>query len=376
MISFELLHKDGQARRGRVTTPHGVIETPVFMPVGTAGSVKSVTSEAVVESGAQIILCNTYHLYLRPGMDVMKEFKGVHNFMHWNKPILTDSGGFQVFSLAKGLSKVTDEGVVFKSHIDGSTHLFTPEFSMEMQHAIGSDIIMAFDMLVKSSASYDEAKEKTEKTLAWLDRCVTAWHGYDPDKIQSLFGIVQGGNFKDLRRESAYRTLERNLPGIAIGGEDIGYSKERTKETLEWLLDVLPPSIPHYAMGVGDVDDIFEIVERGVDMFDCVAPTRMARNGALLISPREGGCKENKFRLNITKSMYAMDESPIDRSCTCFTCKNYSRGYLRHLFHAEEILAYSLASIHNISLLSTLCVNIRQAIEHDTFQTLKAEWLG
>ncbi len=376
MISYSLLKTSGKARRGKITTPHGEIETPVFMPVGTAGTVKSLTSNQIAETGSQIVLANTYHLYLRPGMDVIGKFGGIHHFMHWDKPILTDSGGFQVFSLSGGLTKVTDEGVLFKSHIDGSMHHISPEISMQIQHVLGSDIIMAFDEPIKDDAPYQYAIESSQRTIRWLDRCIKEWHTLDPERKQSLFGIVQGGIYRDLRLESIHKTLDANLEGIAIGGETIGYNKERTKEILDWILDEIPCNLPRYTMGVGDIDDIFEVVARGVDMFDCVSPTRLARNGALLISPAEGGNKKNKYRLGISKAEYAMQDIPIDRTCQCYTCTNYSRGYLCHLFRSHELLANTLASIHNVAMLAQVCEKIRGSIENDTFASLMKEWIG
>jgi queuine tRNA-ribosyltransferase len=376
MIQFNLIHTDGKARRGVLHTPHGDIQTPVFMPVGTAGTVKSLTSQQILDSGSQIILCNTYHLYLRPGTEVLEHYGGIHNFMDWHKPILTDSGGFQVFSLSKGLTKLSEDGVTFKSHIDGSSHFLTPEKSIEIQKVIGADIIMAFDELVRDEETPAYAREASERTIRWLDRCVKKWKEIDPEGNQSLFGIVQGGIYKDLRKESVQQILERNLPGIAIGGETIGYNKEKTKEVLEWIVPYIPENTPRYTMGVGDIDDIFAVVERGVDMFDCVSPTRMARNGGLLISPSEGGNRENKYRLRITNAEFAMDVKPIDKTCTCYTCKNYSRGYLNHLFKSGELLANTLATIHNVTFMANLMSEIRNAIEHDTFHELHTEWVS
>lgn len=372
-MDFKVLSKSGNARTGILSTTHGSIKTPVFMPVGTTGTIKALTSKQIEETGSQIILCNTYHLYLRPGEEILKEFEGIHNFMNWQGPILTDSGGFQVLSLQNGLAKVTEEGVNFKSHIDGTSHFITPEKSIQIQKIIGADIIMAFDHISKDETDYTKTRDSMERTLRWLDRCISEWNKNPKD--QSLFGIIQGGVSKELRIESTKRTLEKNLPGIAIGGETIGYNKEGTKDILDWIMPEIPENIPRYTMGVGDVDDIFEVVERGVDMFDCVSPTRLGRNGALLISPSEGGKKENRYRLNITRSEYSNDKRPIDNTCTCYTCTTYSRAYLHHLFRSHELLANTLASIHNITFLAILMEEIRKSINENRFQELKTIWV-
>ncbi|MFZ8863274.1 MAG: tRNA guanosine(34) transglycosylase Tgt, partial [Thermocrinis sp.] len=342
MFRFEVLKADGKARRGRLYTPHGVIETPVFMPVGTQGTVKAMIHKLLKEIGTQIILGNTYHLYLRPGLEVIESAGGLHNFIGWKKPILTDSGGFQVFSLSKdrlkdGRSKVKveEDGVYFRDHLAGDTHFFTPEFVIKAQEIFGSDIIMPLDECVEYPTTYAYAKSALERTLRWLDRSIKAKTRED----QVLFGIVQGAFFEDLRRESALRTVERELFGYAIGGLSVGEPKEIMVEMAQLVCEELPWEKPRYLMGVGMPEDLLMAVGVGVDMFDCVAPTRMARTGTLFTS---------QGKLNIRKEIYKKDFSPPDPECDCYTCQNFSRAYLRHLFHAEEISAYILNTIHNL----------------------------
>lgn len=382
MSFFELQHKDKKtgARAGVIHTDHGDIETPIFMPVGTQATVKTLDSFDLKNLDAQIILGNNYHLHLRPGEDVIAASGGLHKFMNWDKPILTDSGGFQVFSLGaqkenKGqgsLTKITDDGVEFRSHIDGSKHFFSPEKAIEIEHKIGADIIMAFDECTSDQASIDYARQAMNRTHAWASRCIaehqknSAYHGYK----QFLFGIVQGANHKELREESARAISALPFDGIAIGGESIGYNMKATAEILDWVMPYIPEDKPHYAMGVGlDPSDLITVIEHGVDMFDCVAPTRLARHGMLFVkSPKE------KNRLNIRNSMFAQDFSPIDKDCGCLTCKNYSRAYLHHLFAASEMTAMRLASIHNLYFLLDLMKQTRQAILEDRFLEFKKEW--
>ena len=352
-----------RARRGQLKTPHGIIETPVFMPVGTAATVKAMRPEEVRELGAPIILSNTYHLYLRPGHEIVREAGGLHKFMNWNGAILTDSGGFQVFSLGH-LRKITEEGVTFRSHIDGSTHMFTPEKSIEVQNALGSDIIMAFDECAPYPADRDYVKQSLERTTRWLARCKEA---HKNTEKQSLFGIMQGGMYEDLRRQSAEEIVEMDLPGYAVGGLSVGEPKEIMYEVMDNCVELLPKDKPRYLMGVGSPDCLFEGVERGIDMFDCVLPTRIARNGMALTS---------RGRVSIKNAKYERDFSPLDPECDCYTCRNYSRAYLRHLFKAKEILSSMLLTHHNLYFLVNLMGNIRTAIEEDRFPEYKKEFFS
>lgn len=362
-VTYELIKTDSRtkARRGRVTTPHGVIETPVFMPVGTAATVKAMRPEEIKELGAEIILSNTYHLYLRPGHDVVKAAGGLHKFMNWDRPILTDSGGFQVFSLG-AMRKIREEGVEFRSHIDGSKHMLSPEKSMEVQNALGSDIIMAFDECAPYPADRKYVKDSLERTTRWLKRC-KEYH--KNTEKQSLFGIMQGGMYKDLRRESAEQIVELDLPGYAIGGLSVGEPKEIMYDIMDDCVDYLPKDKPRYLMGVGSPDCLFEGVERGIDMFDCVLPTRIARHGMAMTS---------QGRVNIKNAKYERDFSPLDPECDCYTCRNYSRAYLRHLFKADEILSSMLMTTHNLHFLVNTMKNIRKAIEEDRFLEYKREF--
>jgi len=362
-VSYELIKEDKKtkARRGRVTTPHGVIETPVFMPVGTQATVKAMRPEQVKEMGAEIILSNTYHLYLRPGHEVIKEAGGLHKFMNWDKPILTDSGGFQVFSLGK-LRKITEEGVKFSSHIDGSKHMLSPEKAIETQNALGSDIMMAFDECAPYPADRKYVKESLERTTRWLKRC----KDYHKDiEKQSIFGIMQGGMYKDLRHQSAMEIIEMDLPGYAIGGLSVGEPKDLMLEVLDYSVDYLPKDKARYLMGVGSPDYLFEGVEHGIDMFDCVLPTRIARHGLATTS---------NGRVNIKNAKYERDFSPLDENCNCYTCRNYSKAYLRHLFKADEMLSAMLLSNHNLYFLINMMKNIRTSIEEDRFLEYKKEF--
>jgi queuine tRNA-ribosyltransferase len=359
-ITFELKHKDNKsaARRAALTTPHGIIETPAFMPVGTNATVKAVLPESLEEIGAQIVLANTYHLFLRPGYEVVKEAGGLHKFMHWNRPILTDSGGFQVFSLGQ-MRKITDEGVTFRSHIDGSLNTLTPEKATEVQNALGADIIMAFDECTGYPATKENTEAAMHRTTRWLERCKSAHKNAD---TQALFGIMQGGMYADLRRKSAAEITALDLPGYAIGGLSVGEPKPLMYEILDMCVDLLPENKPRYLMGVGSPDAIFEAVERGVDMFDCVLPTREARHGSVMTSVGD---------VNIKNAKYEHDFGPLDPNCDCYTCRNYSRAYLRHLFKAGEILSHTLLSIHNLRFLLKLTEDIRAAIEEDRFVEFK-----
>lgn len=391
MNFFTITHKDPKtrARTGLLYTEHGTIETPEFMPVGTQATVKSLDSSELLEIDAQIILGNTYHLHLRPGENLIADFQGLHKFMNWSRPILTDSGGFQVFSLANksaGKSEIEDtaqgklvsidnDGVTFTSHIDGSKHRFTPEEAIRVQHKIGADIIMAFDECTPDEAEEKYIKEAMDRTHAWAERCITehkkdpAHHGYR----QFLFGIIQGANNKQLREESAKAISAMDFSGIAIGGESIGYNMAATKNILDWVMPIISEDKPHYAMGLGfSPMDLFEVVERGVDMFDCVAPTRIARNGTLFA--KSAGAK-NKYRININNAQFRNDKKPIDPGCLCSTCQSYSRAYIHHLFDTKELLAYKLATIHNLHFFLNLMKQIRAAIRDNKFLELKEEWV-
>ena len=358
-MQFEILKSDknSSARLGKCHTAHGVFHTPAFMAVGTQGTVKALTPEDLREMGAEIILSNTYHLYLRPGHERIRRLGGLHRFMHWDYPLLTDSGGFQVFSL-NSLVKISEEGVQFQSHLDGSRHEITPEKTVEIQEALGADIIMCLDDCTPYPASHEEAERSLEFTLNWSQRCKGSHHRGD----QALFGIVQGGMYPDLRNRSVEALREMGFDGYAIGGLSVGESKEKMVEVVSQTVPLLPPDQPRYLMGVGTPFDIVQAVQQGVDMFDCVLPTRNARNGMLFT--RAG-------RLVIKNARYADDEGPIDPGCFCYTCRNYSRAYLRHLYLAEEILAMRLNTIHNLRFYLTFMGEIRQAMAEDRLK----EWV-
>lgn len=363
-VTYELIKecKRTKARLGRLHTPHGIIETPIFMPVGTQATVKAMTPEELKEMKAQIILSNTYHLYLRPGADLIREAGGLHRFMNWDRPILTDSGGFQVFSLGP-LRKIGEDGVTFKSHLDGSTHFMSPETSIEVQMALGSDIVMAFDECAPYPSSWEYTLAALERTTRWAGRCKEALKRPD----QALFGIVQGGMFKDLRARSARELTEIGFPGYGIGGLSVGEPKPLMYEVLDFTIPHLPADKPRYLMGVGSPDCLIEGVMRGVDMFDCVLPTRIARNGTVMTSAG---------KVVIKNAANTSDFRPLDEECSCYTCRNYSRAYLRHLFKAEEILGLRLATIHNLHFLLTLMQQVRQSIAEDTLPELRNEFFA
>lgn len=342
MITFEQTGKiGGRGRKGVIHTPHGDIKTPVFMPVGTQASVKSLSPADLKDVGAQIILANNYHLFLRPGSENIAKLGGIHKFMHWPHPVLTDSGGFQVWSLSKDLLSISDDGIKFKSHIDGSSHFWSPEDAIKSEIQIGADIIMAFDQCTSDTATHSEAKLALQRTSDWLIRSKSV-------KSENLFGIIQGAYFKDLRREATKFVVEQDLTGIAIGGETIGYEMDKTEEVLDWVYDLLPENKPRYTMGVGlRPSDLPRMVACGIDMFDCVAPTRLARNGALYVSVDESPTE----RIDISKAQYALDTGPICDNCDCPTCKDFTRAYLHHLFKAKELLFYRLASMHNLRMM-------------------------
>lgn len=390
---FEIQHKstECQARTGVMHTDHGDIETPIFMPVGTKATVKSLDTQDLENIDAQIILANTYHLHLRPGEDLVHKMGGVHTFMNWNKPMLTDSGGFQVFSLGlqkeltnkngEKLVSIDENGVNFRSHIDGSKHRFTPESAIEIQHKLGADIIMAFDECTPDDASEEYAREALDRTHRWAKESLEAHQTFSKKQFhkhkQFLFGIVQGAKHKELREESAAFISSLDFDGIAIGGESIGYNMDATKDILDWVNPLIPEEKPHYTMGVGLMpSDLFEVVERGVDMFDCVSPTRVARNGTLFISPEEREkLGTDKQTLSITNAQFREDASPIDCACSCFTCTHHTRAYLQHLFKENELLAYRLATLHNLHFLHHLMTQMRDAITEDRFLDLKKKWI-
>jgi queuine tRNA-ribosyltransferase len=354
------------------------------MPVGTQGTVKALDPKDLKDIGAQIILANNYHLELRPGAETVAKLGGLHKFMSWNRPILTDSGGFQVFSLEKdkmntksvqgGLVKIDEDGVTFRSHIDGSERRFTPESAINFEHLLGADIIMAFDQCTSDEASRDDVIAAMNRTHRWAERSLAAHQNpqYKNSYRQFLFGIIQGSKYEDLRHESAKFITSLPFDGIAVGGESTGFNMALTAQILDWIEPELQEDKPRYTMGVGFApEDLFTVVERGVDMFDCVSPTRMARNGTLF----SRDAKANKYRVNIENAEYKLDERPIDSTCDCYTCKNFTRAYLNHLFRAEELLAYHLATIHNLRFFIRLMEQIRESIKNDKFQELKKEWV-
>lgn len=367
---------------GKFSTDRGEVNTPVFMPVGTAASVKALDSADIADTKAEMILANTYHLFLRPGEKLVNEMGGVQKFMNWNKPMLTDSGGFQVFSLGLGahsesLSKIDEDGVTFKSHLDGEMHIFTPERSMDIQRDLGADIIMAFDECTPDQTEYKYAKEAMERTHRWAERCVKQWNKNKrmstQGTYQALFGIVQGSTFRDLREEATKYIASLPFDGIAIGGETVGYNMEKTLELMEWIREYLPKDKPVYTMGLGrDPENIVDIIKTGVDMFDCVAPTRMARNGSLYYGEIRGDKFESEYpkgRLNIDNSKFINDPHVIMDDCDCYTCRSgYTRGYLRHLYKAQELSYYRLASIHNVRFMVRLAEQMRTKLKEATLR--------
>lgn len=363
MLKYELIKKDkfSKARLGKIYTNRGIIETPIFMPVGTRATVKAMNVDELKEIGSQIILGNTYHLYLRPGQEIIRAAGGLHKFMNWDRPILTDSGGFQVFSLG-AIRKITEEGVMFRSHIDGSKHFISPEKSMEIQNDLGSDIMMAFDECAPYPASYDYVKNSMERTIRWLKRC-KEYHKNTEN--QALFGIIQGGMYKDLRKISAIETCSMDLPGYAVGGLSVGEPKDVMVEYLNYTTEFMPEDKPRYLMGVGTPDYLFEAVEAGIDMADCVLPTRLGRNGTAITT---------YGKVVIKNAKYAKDFTPLDETCDCYACKNHTRAYIRHLMNVNEILGARLLSTHNLRFLLKTMENIRQAIREDRFLEYKKEF--
>ena len=361
-ITYELLHvdKNSGARRGVIHTPHGDIQTPIFMPVGTQATVKSMTPEELKENGAQIILANTYHLYFRPGDELVKEAGQLHNFMRWDRPILTDSGGFQVFSLAQ-LRKIKEEGVEFRSELDGSKHFFSPESVMKIEENLGADIIMAFDECCPYPSTYEYTKKAMERTMRWAKRCKDA----HTTENQALFGIVQGGFFEDLRDQSVKDLTAMDFPGYAIGGISVGEPKEEFLKILRHTAPLLPEDKPRYLMGVGTPDYLIESALAGIDMCDCVLPTRIARNGTAMTS---------HGKVVVRNATYEHDYRPVDEECDCYCCRNYTRAYIRHLIKCKEILGVRLLSIHNINFLTNLMERVRIEIENDNLLEFSKEF--
>ncbi len=386
-ITFKIEKKEihNSARAGEITTPHGSIKTPAFITVGTKATVKSLTPEDVKSAGAQATLANTYHLFLEPGSDIVKKAGGLHKFMNWERPIFTDSGGFQVFSLGAGMGKrvskiadkkdiieedvpggavsINEEGVEFKSGIDGKTHYLSPESSMDIQHDLGADIFFAFDECTSPHASYEYQKEAMKRTHRWAERCLKRHNSSPNSKKQALFGVVQGGRFEDLRRESARVIGKMGFSGFGIGGS---FSKEDIDTAVSWVVDVLPEKFPRHLLGIGEPIDMFRAVESGIDTFDCVSPTRLARTGSIYTK---------KGRVNITNSRFREDMSPIDENCPCYTCKNFSKAYLSHLFRSKEMLASTLSSIHNIHFIVSLVEGMRISILKGDYETYRNEFL-
>ena len=360
-FSFSLKNTQGRARLGELVTPHGRVATPAFMPVATQATVKTLTPEEVRELGAEILLCNAYHLYLRPGVAAVERLGGLHRFMRWTGPILTDSGGFQVFSMGS-LRQVDEQGIRFRSHIDGSEHHFTPELAIRNQEGLGADIIMCLDQCIAFGADKEAVRQAMERTHRWAEVCHRTHSACQRQEEQALFGIVQGGAFSDLREESAGIISAIPFSGYAIGGLAVGESKDRMYEVTQQVSDLLPRNKPRYLMGVGSPEDLVESVARGVDLFDCVLPTRVARNGALFTA---------QGRVNIGNRRFADLDQPLDAECDCYCCRNYSAAYLWHLFKAKEILGLRLASVHNLRFIQRLMEEIRSAINEERFEKFR-----
>jgi queuine tRNA-ribosyltransferase len=366
--TFDVLAGDrkSKARRGRLATAHGVIDTPAFMPVGTQGSVKGVSPRELCELNAQIILGNTYHLFVRPGLHAVKHFGGLHNFMHWDGPILTDSGGYQIFSLAK-LRTITDEGVDFQNHVDGARAFISPEIAIEIQAALGSDIAMALDECVPYPCEYDYAAQSAEMTTRWAKRCRAVAAQSAVARKQLLFGIVQGATFEDLRKESAQAIVDLDFDGYAIGGVSVGEPEEEMMRAIEWAEPFLPGHKPRYAMGLGTPPQLLELIARGMDMFDCVLPTRLARNGTAFTATGT---------VNLKNAEFALDKNPIEQNCTCEACREFSRGYIRHLIKAEEILGLRLITLHNLHFYLNLMNRARAEVEQGTFDQFRKAFVA
>lgn len=425
MFSYSIKNQDRSthARTGEIRTPHGVIQTPAFVPVGTQATVKSLTPDELTDLGVELFFVNTYHVYLRPGIEIIKKIGGLHRFMHWDKPLITDSGGFQVFSLGAKrlvnvaisesavldrerftkkqsrvhaindqvfpdeyrpvgeLVKIDEDGVTFTSHWDGSRHRFTPEISVGIQHVLGADLIIAFDECAPFPTTHEYAKKAMERTHRWATRSVLAHQTNSKlsfEHTQALYGVVQGSIYKDLRQQSADFISSLDVEGIAIGGVAVGESKKEMRDVCDWVIPRLPEEKPRHLLGVGEIDDIFDIIERGVDTFDCVQPTRLARTGCMLVRNypiiKLSNNQINELKIDVTKRKYAEDQGPIDEGCQCYTCKNFTRAYLHHLFRVRELLGYRLATIHNIHFMSTLVSDIRRSIVDGTFLEMKEKW--
>ncbi len=369
-FTFQLQHRDSAARAGRFTTPHGSVDTPIFMPVATQATIKTLTPHEVMDVGAQIVLGNAYHLYLRPGVDTVHKLGGLHKFMRWPRPILTDSGGFQAFSMG-AFRRVDDDHIRFRSHIDGSEHIFTPELAIANQQGLGADIIMCLDQCIAYGAERVEVEQALDRTHRWARVCYDS-HYINPGPTyaanaqrQALFGIVQGGTFPDLRQRSAEFIASIPFPGYAIGGLAVGESKAQMYETTQQVTELLPGDKPRYLMGVGSPEDVVEGVAQGVDMFDCVLPTRVARNGALFT--RTG-------RVNIANRRFAEQDAPLEEDCVCYACQNFTAAYLWHLFKAREVLGLRLASVHNLHFILRLMEGMRQAIREGRFESFRRDF--
>ena len=405
-MKFEILKKskNSSARNGVITTPHGKIHTPYFIPVATAATVRALDQEDMVQLGAEVLLANTYHLHLKPGDKIIKKLGGLHKFMNWDKPLFTDSGGFQAFSLGYGMehninklgtifpekkkaaekqpkiAEINDDGVTFKDPSSGKLVHLNPKKSIQIQQNLGADIILAFDECTSPLSDYEYTQKAMERTHKWAKESLYCHKKsfktkknkkYGP---QSLYGIVQGGSYKDLRIKSAKFISSLGFDGIAIGGS-LGKSKEDMHRILNWVIPLLPENKPRHLLGIGEVEDLFKCVEKGIDTFDCVMPTRIGRRGALFISPVSGGNLKNKFRVNIKNSKFKLDKKPIDKNCACLTCKNYSRAYLNHLYKARELAYYKLASLHNVNFVLRLMEKIRDSIDNNSFEKLKRDWI-
>jgi queuine tRNA-ribosyltransferase len=394
-FSFETTFQSQEthARLGRITTPHGVIETPAFIPVGTQGSVKSLTPEEIKATGTQMFFVNTYHMAMRPGIDVVEQLGGLHAFTHWDGPIITDSGGFQVFSLARDKEriaspkeeesgpshvKIQDDGVVFRSHWDGTYHTFTPSTSMEYQWKLGSDIHIAFDDCTPYPVTHEDAQKSMERTHRWANESLIK-----NEKLrikneelgkpyQALYGSIQGSVYEDLRKQSAQYISGLDFDGIAIGGVSVGESKQQMKDVLSWVTPYLPSNKPRHLLGVGEIDDVFALVASGIDTFDCVGPTRLARAG--YVFTRDAAFKEKGWQLDISKSQFEQDGTPIDPTCSCITCKNYSRAYIHHLFKVRELLGYRLLTYHTVHFFHQLVLEIKEAIRNNRLLVMQSQW--
>jgi len=390
--------KSSRARTGIITTPHGVIHTPYFIPVATAATVRGLNQEDMKELNAEVLLANTYHLHLRPGDKAIRKLGGLHKFMNWHKPLFTDSGGFQSFSLGYGMehninklgtifpesrkasekqpkiAEISDKGVAFKDLSSGKLVHLNPKKSIEIQQNLGADIILAFDECTSPLSGYEYTKKAMERTHKWAKESLKCHKSKSKLTRQLIYGIIQGGAYKDLRLKSAKFTSSLNFDGIAIGGS-LGKSKEDMHKILDWVVPLLPENKPRHLLGIGEIEDLFKCVEKGIDTFDCVMPTRIGRRGALFISRVSGGNLKNKFRINIKNSKYKLDKKPADKNCTCLACKNYSRAYLNHLYKSQESAYYKLASLHNVNFMLRLMEKIRDSIDKNYFNKLKKEWL-